>query len=100
VQGDQKGLTPGNFAKVILKFQPDNNAILIPSQAIIPQARGKKVYVYQGGKARFVDVETGIRDSSNVQITTGLQPGDTVLVTGLLALKPDADVTVNKIVNQ
>lgn len=100
VQGDQTGLTPGNFAKVQLEFQPDNNAILIPSQAIIPQARGKKVYVLEGGKAKFIDVETGIRDSANVQITNGLHPGDTILVTGLLALKPNTAVSVNKIVNK
>ena len=100
VQGDQTGLRPGNFAKVLLKFQPNNNAIVIPSQAIIPQARGKKVYVYQNGKAKFLDVETGVRDSSTVQITSGLKAGDTILVTGLLALKPDAAVTINKIVNK
>ncbi|MEO6069534.1 MAG: efflux RND transporter periplasmic adaptor subunit [Chitinophagaceae bacterium] len=99
VQGDQTGLRPGNFAKVILQFQPNKEAIVVPSQAIIPQARGKKVYVFENGKAKFVSVETGIRDSATVQITNGLKPGDTVLVTGLLALKPDASVTINKIVN-
>jgi membrane fusion protein (multidrug efflux system) len=99
VQGSTQGLVPGNFAKVNLDFEPDPNAIVIPSQAIIPQARGKKVYLYNDGKAKFVDVVTGIRDSANVQITSGLKAGDTVLVTGLLALKPDAKVMLGKVVN-
>jgi membrane fusion protein, multidrug efflux system len=99
VQGNIAGLTPGNFAKVTLDFQPDPNAIVIPTQAIIPQARGKKVYLYSSGKAKFVDVTTGIRDSANVQITNGLKVGDTVLITGLLALKPDAKVMLGKVVN-
>lgn len=99
VQGTTQGLVPGNFAKVTLEFKPDPNAIVIPSQAIIPQARGKKVYLYNGGKAKFVDVTTGIRDSANVQITKGLKVGDTVLITGLLALKPDAKVMLGKVVN-
>ncbi|MGE5520360.1 MAG: efflux RND transporter periplasmic adaptor subunit [Candidatus Dadabacteria bacterium] len=99
VQGDQAGLTPGNFAKVIFDFPPEPNAIMVPSQAIIPQARGKKVYLYQNGKTKFVDVTTGIRDSSNVQITSGLNPGDTVLITGLLMLKPDAKVKLGRVVN-
>jgi membrane fusion protein (multidrug efflux system) len=90
---------PGNFATVRLNFEPDPNAIVIPSQAIIPQARGKKVYVYDDGNAKFVDVTTGIRDSANVQITEGLEVGDTVLITGLLALKPNAKVMLGKIVN-
>ncbi len=99
VQGTTAGLVPGNFATVRLNFEPDPNAIVIPSQAIIPQARGKKVYVYDDGNAKFVDVTTGIRDSANVQITEGLEVGDTVLITGLLALKPNAKVMLGKIVN-
>lgn len=97
VQGDAGGLVPGGFAKVTLNFAPDPNAIMIPTQAVIPQARGKKVYVYKGGTAKFVDVETGIRDSANVQVTRGLKVGDTVLLTGLLSLRPDAKVTLAKL---
>jgi len=99
VQGTTAGLMPGNFATVRLNFDPDPNAIVIPSQAIIPQARGKKVYVYNDGTAKFVDVTTGIRDSANVQITEGLKVGDTVLITGLLALKPEGKVMLGKVVN-
>lgn len=100
VQGDQGGLMPGGFAKVKMSFEPDNNALMIPTQAIIPQARGKKVVLYNDGKADFVDVVTGVRDSTNVQITSGLNKGDTIIITGLLSLKPEANVTLNKIVNQ
>jgi len=100
VQGDAGGLTPGGFAKVTLNFEPDPNAIVIPTQAIIPQARGKKVYVYKGGVAKFIDVETGIRDSSTVQITKGLSVGDTVLLTGLLSLRPDGKVVLSKLNNK
>lgn len=99
VQGNQAGLVPGNFAKVIFNFEPDPNAIVIPTQAVIPQARGKKVYLYDNGKAKFVDVTTGLRDSASVQITSGLKAGDTVLVTGLLSLRPEAKVTLGKLVN-
>lgn len=99
VKGEEAGLVPGGFAKVHVAFDPDPNALMIPTQAIIPQARGKKVYVYRDGKVDFVDVETGIRDSSNVQITSGLTKGDTIIVTGLLSLKPDSKVTIRKVVN-
>jgi len=99
VQGTPTGLIPGKFAKVTLNFQPDTNAIVVPSQAIIPQARGKKVYLLDNGQAKFVDVTTGMRDSANVQIISGLKVGDTVLVTGLLSLKPNGKVVLGKIVN-
>ena len=100
VKGTEAGLVPGGFARVKLAFAPDTSALMIPTQAIIPQARGKKAYVYRAGIADFVDVETGMRDSSYVQVVKGLKQGDTVIVTGLLGLKPEAKVAVKQIINQ
>lgn len=100
VKGDQTGLVPGGFAKVKLNFEPDPNALMIPSQAIVPQARGKKAVLFNNGTAKFVEVTTGVRDSSMVQITSGLQKGDTVIITGLMSVKPDAKVSMGKLVNQ
>ena len=78
---------------------PTPSSIVIPTQAIIPQARGKKVILYNGGLARFTDVTTGLRDSATVQITSGLKPGDTVVTTGLLSVRPDSKLEVKKIIN-
>ncbi len=99
IQNKDNLLLPGVFAKVKLQFEPDPNALLVPSQAVVPQARGKKVILYRGGKATFVDVITGVRDSARVQILSGLKPGDTVVTTGLLSIRPDANIAVNKIIN-
>ena len=99
VQGNQSGLLPGNFATVTINFEPDPNAIMIPTQAIVPQARGKRVFVYQNGISKAVDVTTGLRDSANIQITSGLNVGDTVLITGLLSVKPDGKVMLGNVIN-
>lgn len=90
-------LLPGQFVKVQTNFDPDPNAIMIPSQAVIPQARGKKVAVYSNGMADFRDVETGARDSANVQIISGLKVGDTIITTGLMSLKPKGKVQLGKL---
>ena len=100
VQNKEAGLVPGVFAKVVLNFEPDPNAIVVPTQSIIPQARGKKVIVYRSGIAKFTDVTTGIRDSATVQITSGLQAGDTIVTTGLLSTRPDAKIGISRIINQ
>ena len=99
VIGKDAGLSPGPFAKVKSSFDPHPKAILIPTQAVLPQARGKKVILYKGGTAIFADVKTGIRDSARVQILDGLKPGDTVVVTGLLSVRPEAKIQIGKIVN-
>jgi membrane fusion protein (multidrug efflux system) len=71
-----------------------SDAILIPSEAIIPIEQGKKVFVARNGKAFEVIIETSTRTEKEVLVTAGLQKGDTVLTTGIMALKPDSPVKV------
>lgn len=97
VQQSDASLVSGAFAKVDMDFAKNSSAILVPSQAILPQARGKKLILYRDGIAKFVDVQTGIRDSANIEITSGVMPGDTIITTGLLGLKPDAKVKLSKV---
>ncbi len=99
VIGKDAALIPGSFAKVKLSFDPNPEAMLIPSQAVLPQARGKKVILYKSGTAIFADVVTGTRDSARVQILDGLKAGDTVVVTGLLSVRPEGKIQMGKIVN-
>lgn len=97
IQGSSSELVPGAFAKVALQLGKNDNALIIPTQAVIPQARNKRVIIYNGGAARFQDVVTGIRDSSNVQILDGVKIGDTVLTTALLAVRPDSKINLTKV---
>jgi membrane fusion protein, multidrug efflux system len=88
----------GAFAKIMLP-QVMRNAITIPTNAIIPDTRNKKVFVLRGGKAQYVIVETGVREKDVVEVTAGLQVGDTVAVSGLLYLRPDAVAKVKSVLN-
>jgi membrane fusion protein, multidrug efflux system len=96
VQNTRAKLYPGAFAEISLGLSGNNNALLIPSQCIIPQAREKKVIVANGGKAEFRTVETGIRNESYIEITKGLQAGDTIVTTALMYVKPGADLKITK----
>jgi membrane fusion protein (multidrug efflux system) len=88
-------LVPGAFAKVKMVLGREQNAILIPTQSVIPQGRKKQVILFKGGKAQFTDITTGIRDASRIQVLTGLEVGDTVITTGLLFLREGADVKIS-----
>ncbi len=87
---NSKGLLPGAFATVSLTLGNKATALLIPNEAVIPQARDKKVIVSKGGKAQFVSVKTGVRQAGMIEITEGIQAGDTICTTGMLFLRPDA----------
>lgn len=87
-------LRPGSFANIELPLSTITDAILVPTQAIVPVQRGKKVFITENGKAKEVMVETATRTEKDVLITSGLKVGDTVLTTGIMTLKADAPVKV------
>jgi membrane fusion protein, multidrug efflux system len=92
-------LVPGIFAKVNLQLGKNTSALKVPSQAIIPNVRNKQVIVLRKDSVRFTVVETGIRDSAFVQILTGLRAGDTVITTGLMAIRPTTRVKIAKVIS-
>ncbi|WP_026897814.1 efflux RND transporter periplasmic adaptor subunit [Daejeonella oryzae] len=92
-------ILPGSFAKIDLPLSNVQDAILIPSEAIIPVLKGKKVFISKQGKAQEVMVETGTRTDKSVLVTSGLSIGDTVLTTGMMSLKPETPVMINILKN-
>jgi membrane fusion protein (multidrug efflux system) len=98
VKNSDPVLIPGVFAKVKIVLGKNEDAIMIPTIVVQPLGRQKLVYLYRGGKSVPTNITTGVRDSSNVQVLTGINVGDTVITTGLLFLRPNADVKLKKLV--
>ncbi|MGO4821624.1 MULTISPECIES: efflux RND transporter periplasmic adaptor subunit [unclassified Flavobacterium] len=87
-------LLPGTFANVELPLDVIKDAIVVPSQAVIPVQNGKKVFISDMGKAKEIMVETATRTDASLLILSGLKAGDTVITTGVMALKNDAPVKI------
>lgn len=85
-------LLPGAFARIDVLIDKQDDALAIPTEAIIPVIDGEKVMVMEQGKARSRKIESGIRTSSQVEVVKGLRPGDTVLVSGLMMVKDEMAV--------
>jgi membrane fusion protein, multidrug efflux system len=100
VRNSDNELIPGGFAKVKIILGRSENAIMIPNSSVLPQGRKKLTYVYQGGKAVQTEITTGVRDSTNIQVLTGIGAGDTIITTGLLFLRPGLDVKISSITNR
>jgi membrane fusion protein (multidrug efflux system) len=83
-----KKLIPGSSATIALPLNEIKGTKLVPAQALIPGLEGNNVLVVKNGKAQNVKVNIGMRTSSHVQITSGLQTGDTVMTTNILRAKP------------
>lgn len=87
-------LYPGSFARLEIVLESIRDALVVPSQALIPDIQGEKLFIYGEGTSHALYVETGLRTEKNVEVTSGLAPGDTVITTGLLQLREGMTVNV------
>lgn len=87
-------LLPGTFANVELPLDVIKDAIVVPTEAIIPVQNGKKVFISNMGKAKEVMVETATRTDASIIVLSGLKAGDTLIISGVMSLKEDAPVKV------
>jgi membrane fusion protein (multidrug efflux system) len=97
VNEQNKNLIPGTSANVIVAFATHTNALLVPSEAVIPQARFKSVMVCKNGKAVMTKAKTGIRTASSVEILSGISVGDTIVTTGIQFIRPGTPLKFSSI---
>jgi len=85
-------LRPGLFVRVNISLGVKSNAIVIPEQAIWPLGQNKTVYVVVDGKAQQRVVKLGDRKPGAVEITAGLEAGETIVTAGQMKLYDGAAV--------
>ncbi len=81
----------GMFAEVDIVRDEVQDSLIIPKRAV---DSNNIVYVVEGDTARAVTVETGMSDDENIEITSGLKAGDTVVTAGAYLLSDGAKVHV------
>ena len=88
-------LKPGEFVRVILKGATRPNAVTVPQRAVLEGPQGKFVYIVdEKGTAQPRPLEVGDWAGDAWIITKGVQPGDKVIVEGLMRLGPGAPVRI------
>lgn len=89
-------LKPGSFIHINLILGRETEAVLIPTESVVPGAKGQKVFVFRNGYALSKAIKTGFRNERNVQVTEGLESGDTLITSGMMQLKDSARVVIRK----
>lgn len=92
-------ILPGMFARVELVEQVFNNALAVPLYAVISQSDDHIVFVEKDGKAERRKIELGPLIGWQVQVTSGLSPGEKVIIVGHRLLENGQAVEVIKSVN-
>jgi membrane fusion protein (multidrug efflux system) len=91
-------LKSGRYASITVQLSQIDSAKSIPTEALIPEMEGEKVFIYKQGKAQTVKVTTGLRTESRIQITSGLNFGDTLLTTGILQLRQNLPIVLDTLI--
>ncbi|OYU96940.1 MAG: efflux transporter periplasmic adaptor subunit [Bacteroidetes bacterium B1(2017)] len=89
-------LMPGLFATIRMKLGSDKSSFMIPTQSVVPILKGQKVFLVQGDSAVERIVKTGFRTETKIEITEGLQAGDSLIVNGIMYMKNGVKVKVGK----
>jgi membrane fusion protein (multidrug efflux system) len=91
-------LTAGAFAKINLTLDQIPKTIMVPTQAVIPDLKSSKVFLYKNGIAVSQDVKTDMRTDTKIQVVEGLKAGDSVVVSGLIQIRPKSPLKILKVI--
>lgn len=89
-------IKPGQSASIQIKLDQIDNAIVIPSISSVKEMGRDIAYVYRNGAAQEVEIITGMRTSSSVEVISGLNVGDTLLTTGVMQLRTGMPVRIDR----
>lgn len=96
VANTDRSLWPGQFVTVLLQLSVDENAITLPSEAVVTSGTSTFVYLLEDGKAKRQAVRVGRAAGALVKIDSGLTGGETVITEGQARLRDGAPVQLRK----
>lgn len=97
IPNERSELTPGAYVEIDIILEDIKDALLIPTDLIVPDIAGENIFVYKNGKAVLQAVHTGIRTEKEIQIISGLSVGDTLITSGIIQLRPNAPVRLSAV---
>jgi len=94
ISDPEQPIKPGMFGRMSIIFDRHENVLKVPRSVLIEGTDGMHVFVVEDDVAIRRPVETGYSANGFVEITSGLDDDDDVVVVGQVGLKPDAGVIV------
>ena len=94
LDNSQQQLRCGQIVHVHLTRRILDNALMIPLSAVIPMEDSKAVYVVNSNETQRREVDLGIIQEDRVQVRTGLQAGDRLIIAGHRFVAPGQKVNI------
>lgn len=90
----QGRLSPGMFARVFLQTETRQGALVVPKTALALESVGDTVYVAEDGVAHRREVSLGFREGDSVEVLSGLEEGERVVVVGQQSLSDGTPIQI------
>ncbi|OKS88518.1 efflux RND transporter periplasmic adaptor subunit [Mucilaginibacter polytrichastri] len=91
-------ITAGGFAKINLTLDQIPKTIMVPTECVIPDLKASKVYIAHNGTAVAKSVKTDLRTDTKIEVTDGLNAGDSLIVSGLIQMRPKVPLKIIKVI--
>jgi RND family efflux transporter MFP subunit len=96
IQNKELKLRPGMFVKADIVVDRSEDALIIPKEVIQANRRRKFVYVVEKNTAILRDIKTGLEDENYIEITSGLNENDNLIIKGYETLRENSKVKIQK----
>jgi membrane fusion protein (multidrug efflux system) len=87
-----EALKPGMFLSVALEVSTNEDAVVVPEQAIVSEGLRHVVYPVKDNKVERRVITIGQRQGGKVEVVEGLKAGETIVVLGVQRVRPGAEV--------
>lgn len=94
VPADVGGLMNGMFADVTFHTDVSENAVVIPTEAILNDGSVQYVFIEENGTAKYVEITTGLTGNGVTEVLSGLTAGQSLVTVGQEYLTDGAAVRV------
>ena len=89
-------LLPGMYATARLAVETKPNALLLPIEAVAMEKTGNSVFIVEQDKTKKIPVKIGFNDGINVEITNGIEEGQSVILIGKQTLASGQPVQISE----
>lgn len=96
INNNQSKLRPGMFVKADIVVEKADSAIIIPKQVVNSRRNQKYVYIVERNSAVLRNIQTGLEDEVNIEVTQGLNEDDNLIIRGYETLRENSRVKVLK----
>ncbi len=90
---EKSGILPGTYLEGRFMVSSQQNVVVIPSNVVLYRGSTQSVYLADGNKAKLTTITTGEGREGRVIVTSGLKPGDKLIVSGNRVLYDGAEIS-------